>query len=95
MWLMLIALSVGKVPADEVTRLPGWKGKLPSEHYSGYLNVGNLSKAPGYPIHSSLPPSLLYPRRANGARLESGGVKTACNLFLPHACNVGAVNALL
>ena len=39
--------SVGHVPADKVTKLPGWKGKLPSDHYSGYLSVGNLSKAPG------------------------------------------------
>ena len=40
-------LATARVPADEVTRLPGWKGKLPSEHFSGYLNVGNLSKVPG------------------------------------------------
>ena len=26
--------------ADEVTSLPGWEGRLPSKHYSGYLDVG-------------------------------------------------------
>ena len=33
--------------SDKVTSLPGYKGELPSTHYSGYLPVGELSKSPG------------------------------------------------
>jgi serine carboxypeptidase-like clade 1 len=31
----------GAVAADEVKSLPGWKGALPSRHYSGYLPARN------------------------------------------------------
>ena len=36
------------VEADKVTTLPGYKGALPSTHYSGYMPVGELSKTPGH-----------------------------------------------
>ena len=31
------ALVLAAVPADEITSLPGWTGKLPSRHYSGFF----------------------------------------------------------
>ena len=30
----VVAVALGAIPADEVTSLPGWKGALPSKHYS-------------------------------------------------------------
>ena len=46
--LLSALLSVeGAVESDKVTSLPGYKGELPSTHYSGYLPVGELSKSPG------------------------------------------------
>jgi hypothetical protein len=37
--LLPLALLVGwckaAVPADEITKLPGWDGPLPTKHYSG------------------------------------------------------------
>jgi serine carboxypeptidase-like clade 1 len=35
------------IPAHAVTSLPGFKGPLPSKHYSGYLPVGKTSGVPG------------------------------------------------
>eukprot|EP01043_Picozoa_sp_COSAG02_P080829 COSAG02_NODE_19415_length_883_cov_0.737245_1_plen_157_part_01 len=35
------------IPAHAVTSLPGFKGALPSKHYSGYLPVGKTSGVPG------------------------------------------------
>ena len=44
-----IVLAVFSAPeADKVTSLPGYKGELPSTHYSGYIPVGSLSKVPGH-----------------------------------------------
>ena len=34
-------LARSAIAADEVTSLPGWTGKLPTRHYSGYLPVRN------------------------------------------------------
>ena len=36
------------VTADKVTSLPGFAGALPSDHYSGYLPVGELSGSKGH-----------------------------------------------
>jgi hypothetical protein len=45
MWTLLPLLVGGvveaAVEADKVTSLPGWKGALPSTHYSGYIPVRN------------------------------------------------------
>lgn len=38
--LSLVPLAFSEVPADEITALPGWEGRLPSRQFSGYLNVG-------------------------------------------------------
>ena len=47
--LALVAPWASGAPAeDAVGRLPGWDGPLPSQHYSGYLGVGNASGAPGF-----------------------------------------------
>jgi hypothetical protein len=32
-------LTEAAVPADEVLSLPGWKGKLPTRQYSGYVEI--------------------------------------------------------
>lgn len=34
-----VVLVLAQSNPDEVTVLPGWKGALPSKHYSGYLNI--------------------------------------------------------
>ena len=39
--LALVPLALAAIPEHEVTSLPGFKGDLPSKHYSGYLPVGN------------------------------------------------------
>lgn len=44
----LFSVASAAIPADKVTSLPGFKGELPSTHYSGYLPVGEISKAPGH-----------------------------------------------
>ena len=36
------------VASDKVTNLPGFAGALPSDHYSGYLPVGDLSGSKGH-----------------------------------------------
>lgn len=36
------------VAADKVNTLPGFAGPLPSQHYSGYMPVGNLSGSNGH-----------------------------------------------
>jgi carboxypeptidase C (cathepsin A) len=36
------------VESDRITQLPGFKGALPSTHYSGYQPVGQLSGTPGH-----------------------------------------------
>lgn len=47
--LLPLALLVGwckaAVPADEITKLPGWDGPLPTKHYSGCA-AGPLSACP-------------------------------------------------
>ena len=35
--LLSAVLVHADVPADEITSLPGWTGKLPSKHYSGFF----------------------------------------------------------
>ena len=35
--LVSVVLVQAAVPADEITTLPGWTGKLPSRHYSGFF----------------------------------------------------------
>ena len=42
--------ALGQPAGHEVTSLPGWSGKLPSKHYSGYIPVGKTSGVPGH-IH--------------------------------------------
>ena len=42
--------ALAAIAEHEVKSLPGWKGALPSRHYSGYLPVGKTSGSPGY-IH--------------------------------------------
>lgn len=39
--LTFAVVSKAAYTADEITSLPGWLGALPSQQYSGYLNVGN------------------------------------------------------
>jgi hypothetical protein len=38
----------GAVLGDKVTSLPGYAGALPSDHYSGYMPVGELSGSRGH-----------------------------------------------
>ena len=38
----------GAVESDIIEKLPGYKGDLPSTHYSGYLPVGELSGIKGH-----------------------------------------------
>jgi len=35
------ATTMAAIAGDQVTSLPGWNGPLPSDQYSGYLNVGS------------------------------------------------------
>lgn len=44
----LVAGVSGAVAADEVTKMPGYSGSLPSKHYSGYIPTGTLSGVPGH-----------------------------------------------
>jgi len=44
---LVVALTSAAVLEDKVTSLPGFKGDLPSTHYSGYLPTGKLSGGPG------------------------------------------------
>ena len=44
------ALVLAAVPADEITSLPGWTGKLPSRHYSGFFPT-SLDGSPGAMLH--------------------------------------------
>ena len=46
--LSSLLAAEGAVESDRVTNLPGFKGELPSKHYSGYTPVGELSKTPGH-----------------------------------------------
>ena len=45
--LALVGAACAAIPAHEVTVLPGFKGPLPSKHYSGYLPVGKTSGVKG------------------------------------------------
>lgn len=37
--LVLVRWSEAAVPADEITKLPGWDGPLPTKHYSGSVRA--------------------------------------------------------
>ena len=43
-------LVLAAVPADEITSLPGWSGKLPSKHYSGFFPT-TLDGSEGAMLH--------------------------------------------
>lgn len=43
-----LGLASAAIEADKVTSLPGFKGELPSTHYSGYLPVGEISGTKGH-----------------------------------------------
>ena len=45
------ALVLAAVPADEITSLPGWTGKLPSKHYSGFFPTTLDGAAGGGMLH--------------------------------------------
>lgn len=44
---LLQALVKAAIEADKMTTLPGFKGTLPSVHYSGLIPVGKLTNSPG------------------------------------------------
>lgn len=48
LFLSTLLTAEAAIESDKVTSLPGYKGDLPSTHYSGYLPVGDLSKTPGH-----------------------------------------------
>ena len=49
--VLLCAVPIqADVPADEITSLPGWTGKLPSRHYSGFFPT-SLDGSPGAMLH--------------------------------------------
>jgi carboxypeptidase C (cathepsin A) len=39
--VVAISVALGAPSGDKITALPGWSGALPSDQYSGYLNVGS------------------------------------------------------
>lgn len=45
--IALVVCAMAAVPEHKITKLPGFKGELPSTHYSGYLPVGKLSGVAG------------------------------------------------
>lgn len=44
----LLSSAEAAVEGDKMTTLPGYKGALPSTHYSGLMPVGELSGTPGH-----------------------------------------------
>ena len=52
--LLLFAGSAdAAVSADEIIKLPGWDGKLPSKHFSGYLDAHQGTKHMHYYLQLS------------------------------------------
>lgn len=75
--LILVAVFALLVNAakeeDKIVELPGYNGQLPSNHYSGYLDVGKLSGTKGKLHYWFIESTSVSPKDAPIALWLNGG----------------------